>query len=131
MRHIERISIETGWLKNDIVEKLCDEFGGIASEMLLRIRLLAAMTEGYYVRHNKQLEDNLKAYDGENVREMIERAVELGYFSRKLYRSSKILSNKTMQNAWFHGKRMSREVTVQRNWMLLNPEDYANVKIID
>ncbi len=131
MRHIERISIETGWLSNYIVEKLCKEFGGIASEILLRIRLLAAKTTGYYVRHNKSLEDYLKIYDGENVREMIERAVELGYFSRKLYRASNILTNRTMQHAYFFAKRMSKEVPVQRDWMLLNAEDYKNVKIVD
>ena len=83
--------------------------------------------EGYYVKGNdatlSKLQDRTKCVTMNKIKEILEYAVKIDYFDKKLFLKHKIITNKRIQFDHVYNSQRRNNLMIKKDYMLLTDED--------
>ena len=127
-RGLDYFPLDTQFVNHRTVRRLMKRLG--ESSMVVLIHLYSAIYsgEGYYIEVSDELyediADRLFTLDADDVRRVVELAVEFGLFHRELFEQQRVLTSENIQRQYVFSTRRRHQLQVDR-YNLLPPDELA------
>ena len=124
---LDYFPLDTQFVNNRTVRRIMKHRGDAALAVLINIYCAIYAGHGYYVEASdvfyEDLADNLFTLDTDDVRQVVQLALEYGLFHQGLYRQYGILTSEGIQRQYIFSARRRSTVRLDERFCLLPPDE--------
>lgn len=127
-RGLDYFPLDTQFVNHRTVRRLMKRLGESSMAVLIHLYSAIYAGEGYYIEVDDELYDDIAdrlfTLDADDVRRVVELAVEFGLFHRELFERQRVLTSEGIQRQYLFSTRRRHRLQVDR-YNLLPPEELA------